>query len=223
MFIWKSKTLQLPWLQHALPFQTTAQDQHHPAVLHQQGMNRFPHGRSFRVVSQRSCSQAVWLVYPACASAAGLSPAHSGAPPRPALLRLRSPRRVTAEGSKRQRRWFHKLGQIPFSDICSRNPGCLRFLGGIPGRRAAGWARLRGRPGGGCSPRGRRQQGPGLARVHITKWVRKGIVLILETLPSYKSTIWHFIMLVLRSYKNLKLAMLSFHHTAKCSTYFNCE
>lgn len=29
------------------------------------------------------------------------------------------PRLVTAEGSKRQRRSFHKLGQVPFSDICS--------------------------------------------------------------------------------------------------------
>lgn len=195
-------------------------------------MSRFPHRRNFRVVSQRSGLQTLCLVCPARLAALQLW----GLPGQVSALAVSSlaalsapPRRVTAEGSKSQRRPLHKVGQIPFSDICSWNtlpakapaaPGLNVPLGAAPGSGLGSGAG----PGRRCAaPRGHRQQGRGLARVHLTEWVRKGIVLILETLPSYKSAIWHFIVLVLKSYKNLKLAMLSFHHTAKCSTYFNYE
>lgn len=139
---------------------------------------------------------------------------------------------MTAEGSKRQRRSFHKLGQVLLSDIYSLDTAVAKIARGSSACSHAAGSQLGARvlrrrlaspPAERCASQGHGEQEYGLAQVCITKWVRKGIVPISETLPSYKSAIWHFILLVLKSYKNLKLAMVSFHRAAKCITYFNYE
>lgn len=111
-------------------------------------------------------------------------PAHFGSPQSPpALLWLLSPPRATSACDSRGQQEAEKL----LSRIGSNS--VLRHSL-FQGRACQGWSRW--------------AWGSGQGDVHLTKRVRKGIVLVLETLPSYESTRWRFIMLLLKSYKNLK-------------------
>lgn len=109
------------------------------------------------------------------------------------------PRFETAEGSKRQRRWFHKVGHVPLLDICSLNA--------VLALAQAGWAAQ-------CQAKWQ----PGLASQASPSMSERKSCWFRTLCLVNKSAIWHFIMLMLKSYKNLKLAMVSIHQAAKCAT-----
>lgn len=120
----------------------------------------------------------------------------SSSPAAPLLAALSAPPGlVTAEGSKRQRRPSHKLGQTPLSDTCSSDTvpakTCPPFTRLFPcrGWRAGRRLRaplLRGQllppslDAGQSAPQCRSKQEYGFVPPSLTKRVRKGIMLISE-------------------------------------------